>query len=60
MGYRLRQVNDNHPSITCDGASYANPEIGDGAGRFGYDFGNTSLAPKVNAQEVSGLQVLAS
>jgi hypothetical protein len=42
------------------GASYANPEICAGAERFGYDFVNTGLASKVNAQEVPGIRVLAS
>jgi len=51
MGDRLQHLKDNHPSKTCDGASYTNPEIGDGAGRFGYDFGIAAITPKVNAQE---------
>lgn len=60
-GDRLQQVSrEKHPSKTYDGASYANQRIGDGAERFAYDFGNTNLASKVNAQEVPGIQVLAS
>jgi hypothetical protein len=59
-GDKLQQVKENHPNKTCDGASYANPEICDGAERFGYDFVNTALTSKVNAQEVPGIRVLAS
>jgi len=59
MGDGLQQVKENHPSKTCDGANYANPEIGNDAGRFGYDFGNTANAPKVNVQEDPRFPVLA-
>ena len=55
----LQQVKENHPSKTCDGANYANPEIGNAAGRFGYDFGNIANAPKVNIQEDPRFPVLA-
>lgn len=51
MGDSLQHLRENHPSETCNGASYTNPEIGDGAGRFGYDFGNAAIAPKDNTQE---------
>ena len=59
MGDRLQQIKETHPNKTCDGASYANPKIGDGAGLFGYDFGNIAIAPKVNAQENPRFPVLA-
>jgi hypothetical protein len=35
-------------------ASYANPEIGDGAERFNNDFGNTAIAPKVTRKKTQG------
>jgi hypothetical protein len=59
-GDRLQQVKENHPNKTYDGASYANPEICDGAERFGYNVVNTALTSKVKAQVVSGIRVLAS
>ncbi len=51
MGDNLQQLIDNHPCKTCDGASYSNPEIGNRAGRFGYDFANAAIVPKVNLPE---------
>ena len=48
MGNRLKHLKENHPSKTYDGASYASQEFGVGAERFGYIFGNTVVAPKVN------------
>ncbi len=58
LGDRLQQCNENYPSITFDGASYANPEIGEGAGRFGNDFANAAIAPKVNPPEDPKLPAL--
>jgi hypothetical protein len=51
MGDRLQHLREYHPSKTYNGATYTNPKIGDGAGRFGYDFSNAAIAPKVNAHE---------
>jgi hypothetical protein len=56
---RLPPPNDNIPSKTCYGGSYAGPETGDGDGRFGYDFGNATITPKVNWQEDPMLPVLS-
>ena len=55
----LQQVKENHPNKTDDRASDANPEVCDGAERFGYDFVNTALTSKEKAQEVPGIRVLA-
>ena len=49
MGDSLQQLKEKHPNNPYDEASNANPEFGDGAGRFGSDFGNSALAAKVNA-----------
>jgi hypothetical protein len=59
MGDRLQRIKEIHPNKTYDGASYADPKIGDGAGLFGYDFGNVAIAPKVYTQGNPRFPVLA-
>ena len=58
-GDRPNQARENHPRKTYDGASYVNPGIGDGHGQLGFDFGNTAIAPKVNAQVKPRFSALA-
>jgi hypothetical protein len=58
-GDKLQQVKANHPNKPCEGASYANPQICDGAERFGNDFGNIVLGSLAKAQESPRFTVLA-
>jgi hypothetical protein len=54
MGDWLQHLKENHPSITCDGASHTNPEFGDGAERSATILATPRLPRRLTHQKIQG------